>query len=132
MPDKVKEAPNAVRPVRGPSDSGSGSVDEPTVIDRIRMLQGVTWEWKDSKYRRDSREREMGLIAQDVQRAFPEAVVETDEGLLMVDYGGLVGALVEGIKELADRLDVLTAATSDPGEEEAPVRSAADRSLPLD
>jgi hypothetical protein len=49
----------------------------------------------------------MGLIAQDVHRAFPEAVVKTDEGLLMVDYGALVGALVEGIKELADRIDAL-------------------------
>jgi hypothetical protein len=106
--DKVEGAdPKSFSPVGRSADSRSGSVEDLTVIDRIRMLEGVTWEWKDSKYRRDSREREMGLIAQDVQRAFPEAVVETDEGLLMVDYGALVGALVEGIKELADRIDAL-------------------------
>jgi hypothetical protein len=123
VPDKVEgAAPKTVSPVDGPNDSGSGSGEDLTVIDRIRMLQGVTWEWKDSKYRRDNREREMGLIAQDVQRAFPHAVIETDEGLLMVDYGGLVGVLVEGIKELSDRVDALTAATSDSGEDKHPVR----------
>ncbi|WP_232666307.1 tail fiber domain-containing protein [Pseudonocardia sp. TRM90224] len=85
----------------GPSPDGR------SVIERIRLLHGVTWEWKDRRYRRDTRPRSIGLIAQDVQAAFPEAVVTDRRGNLAVDYNGLVGALVEGIKELADRVEEL-------------------------
>ncbi|MEJ3653643.1 tail fiber domain-containing protein [Actinomycetes bacterium KLBMP 9759] len=85
----------------GPSPDGR------TAIERIRLLNGVTWEWKDRRYRRDSRPRSIGLIAQDVREAFPEAVVTDRRGNLAVDYNGLVGALVEGMKELADRVEEL-------------------------
>jgi hypothetical protein len=56
----------------------------------------------------------VGLIAQDVQAVVPEAVVEIGEvegvvGALGVDYMGLVGLLVEAIKELTDRVEALEA-----------------------
>ncbi len=80
-----------------------------TVLERVRALNGVTWEWIDERHRTDERRRYMDLIAQEVQKAFPEAVVSHEEGL-MVDYAGLVGALVEAIKELATRVESLEAA----------------------
>lgn len=81
--------------------------NQPSVIDRVRQLQGVTWEWKDPSYVDDDRPRAIGLIAQDVQAVFPEAVRTNADGYLMVDYAGLVGVLVEAVKELADRVDEL-------------------------
>ncbi len=80
-----------------------------TVLERVRTLNGVTWEWIDERHRTDERRRYMGLIAQEVQQAFPEAVASHEEGL-MVDYSGLVGALVEAVKELATRIEALEAA----------------------
>lgn len=77
--------------------------DKRTALERVRALNGVTWEWKDPKRGTHG----MGVIAQDVQSAFPEAVVTDDDGYLMVDYHGLVGALVEAVKELADRVEEL-------------------------
>jgi hypothetical protein len=77
--------------------------DERTVVERVRELQGVTWEWKDPKRGTHG----IGLIAQDVQRVFPEAVSTDKTGYLMVDYHGLVGVLVEAVKELADRVEEL-------------------------
>jgi len=78
------------------------------VLERVRLLNGVTWEWRDRRRTaRDGRPRSIGLIAQDVQEAFPEAVVPDRRGNLTVDYHGLVGALVEAVKELADRVEEL-------------------------
>jgi hypothetical protein len=77
--------------------------DERTVVERVRELHGVTWEWKDPKRGTHG----IGLIAQDVQRVFPEAVSTDKTGYLMVDYHGLVGVLVEAVKELADRVEEL-------------------------
>jgi Chaperone of endosialidase len=88
----------------------------PTVLERIRMIRGVTFEWKEGTEEYQSlpgRGREMGVIAQEVQAAFPEAVAEDDEGLLMVDYPGLVAALIEAVKELADRVEALEARAGD-------------------
>jgi hypothetical protein len=77
--------------------------DERTVVERVRELQGVTWEWKDPK----RGTRGIGLVAQDVERVFPDAVSTDKSGYLMVDYHGLVGVLVEAVKELADRVEEL-------------------------
>lgn len=77
--------------------------DERTVVQRVRELNGVTWEWEDPK----RGTRGIGLIAQDVERVFPDAVSTGEDGYLMVDYHGLVGVLVEAVKELADRVEEL-------------------------
>jgi hypothetical protein len=77
--------------------------DERTVLDRVKELNGVTWDWADP----ERGTRGIGLIAQDVERAFPDAVVTGEDGFLMVDYHGLVGVLVEAVKELAGRVEEL-------------------------
>jgi trimeric autotransporter adhesin len=85
-----------------------------SVLERLRMVRGVTFEWREGKERYQSlpgRNREMGVIAQEVQAAFPEAVAEDEEGMLMVDYPALVAALIESVKELADRVEALEART---------------------
>lgn len=64
----------------------------PNALDKVQALRGVTYS------RIDSGERQTGLIAQEVQKVMPEAVVEGMH--LSVAYGNLVGLLVEAIKEL--------------------------------
>ena len=107
----MRPAGSVPEPTRGSNvepDTGSRSV-----LSRVRRLRGVTWEWADDRFRTDDRKRQMGVVAQDVQEVFPEAVVTDAEGNLRVDYNGLVGALVEAVKELAERVDGLEGA-SDP------------------
>ncbi len=92
----------------------SGS--QPTVLERLRQVRGVTFEWREGKEAYQSypgKNREMGVIAQEVQAAFPDAVVEDDDGLLKVDYPALVAALIESVKELADRVEALEARAED-------------------
>lgn len=81
-----------------------------TVLERLRQVRGVTFEWREGRESYQSfpgKNREMGVIAQEVQAAFPDAVVTDDDGLLMVDYPALVAALIESVKELADRVETL-------------------------
>lgn len=92
--------------VQAPADAPA----TPSALERVRTLRGVTWEWRPGTeaIHGSARTRQMGVIAQDVAKAFPEAVVVHEpSGTLMVDYAGLVGALIEAVKELADRVEQL-------------------------
>ncbi|MEX0869939.1 MAG: tail fiber domain-containing protein [Candidatus Spechtbacterales bacterium] len=68
-------------------------------LDKILQLEGVSYNWKETG------KLDVGLIAQDVQKVFPELVSvsiqeETGEELLNLDYGHLAGPIIEAIKEL--------------------------------
>ena len=71
-------------------------------LDKVKNLTGVTYNMKSSG------ERGVGLIAQNVQKVIPEAVLQSEETkLLSLAYGNLVGVLVEAIKELESRVEEL-------------------------
>lgn len=67
----------------------------PSALEKVKALAGVTYD------RVDTGDRSVGLVAQDVREVLPEAVREGADGYLSVNYNGLVGLLVEAIKELA-------------------------------
>ena len=81
--------------------------DDESVVERVKAIRGVSFEWIDRERYGDSRERQIGVIAQEVERVFPEAVSTGDDGYKRVDYTGLVGILVEAVKELAARVEEL-------------------------
>lgn len=72
-------------------------------LDRVRKLRGVTFS------RRDTGNRGVGLIAQELALIVPEAVMTHEDGLLSVAYGNLVGVLIEAVKDLADKVERLEA-----------------------
>ncbi len=53
----------------------------------------------------------MGVIAQEVQKVFPEAVVESS-GVLYVNYYALIAPIIEALKELKLQDDELHAQLS--------------------
>lgn len=55
-------------------------------------MRGVTFDW-----RADGRPS-LGLIAQEVEKVFPE-LVSQGEGMKAVQYGNLVAPLIEAVKE---------------------------------
>lgn len=73
---------------------------------RLLNLHGVTF------LRTDNGMTGIGLIAQDVEAQFPEAVMKAQDhqGTLSVAYGNLVGPIVEALRELNDRLVALETA----------------------
>jgi hypothetical protein len=48
-------------------------------------IRWYTWEWKD----KDIKQPSYGVIAQEVQKIKPEAVITGPDGFLMVNYGAL-------------------------------------------
>jgi hypothetical protein len=77
-------------------------------LDKVNALRGVYYVRKDQE---DGR-RCIGVIAQEVQDVLPELVhsntgPDNTEETLSVDYGKMVGVLVEAIKELKSEVDDL-------------------------
>jgi hypothetical protein len=73
------------------------------VLDKLEAIRGVSFERLGSHAPSAPSEqgRNIGVIAQEVETAFPELVSEHgDEGHKAVDYSGLTGILVEAAKEL--------------------------------
>lgn len=69
-------------------------------VAKISQINGVNYYWKPEHRAEMGDQLEIGVIAQDVEKVFPEAVIKNKEGILSVKYDKLVGALVEAVKEL--------------------------------
>lgn len=68
-------------------------------LSRLCNIEGVGFAWKKTGA------RTYGVIAQDVEKEFPE-LVQTEE-FKSVNYNGLVGILIEAIKELKAEVEEL-------------------------
>ena len=87
-------------------------------LEKVRWLKGVKFEWdKEAIAALDDvgpkPDNDIGLIAQDVEKVFPEAVVERADGYKAVDYSRLVPVLIEAVKELSHRINILEAEIED-------------------
>jgi hypothetical protein len=73
--------------------------------EKVDTLRAVTGRFKTDE---ESISRSF-LIAQDVQKVLPEAVVNSPEGMLGITYTDVIPLLVAAIKELKAEIDVLKA-----------------------
>ena len=73
-------------------------IENPDTV--LSSLRGVRFKWLSSGL------NDVGLIAQDLIQFLPEAVVEAPEGL-QVAYTKVIPVLVEAIKSLQTRVDIL-------------------------
>lgn len=79
------------------------TIDNPLLL--VEQLRGVRYTWKE-----DGRD-DIGLIAEEVGEVVPEVVTYEDNGVdaRTVNYGRLVGVLVESIKQQQEEMDALRA-----------------------
>ncbi|MDZ7611497.1 MAG: tail fiber domain-containing protein [Candidatus Moranbacteria bacterium] len=70
---------------------------EGSSLEKLTKLRGVSFEWKDNPG-----EKEIGLIAQEVEKIYPELVEEDREGMKGVQYSALVAPIIEAVKELKE------------------------------
>jgi hypothetical protein len=81
-------------------------------IHKVKQLRGVEYTWNEGSRKG---QREIGVIAQEVEKVVPEIVHEKklpfvgDETYKTVDYEKLVALLIESNKELAARIETLEA-----------------------
>ncbi len=75
------------------------------VLDKINQIRGVRFEYKDqTKYATGPK---IGVIAQELQKVYPELVTEGADGFLKVDYTQLTGILLQAVKEQQKEIDTL-------------------------
>ncbi len=74
---------------------------------KLNQVRGVTWEWRDDAPEEAKEQPGIGVIAQELEKVFPELVHTDGEGRKKVDYVGLIGPLIEAVKELDARLSEL-------------------------
>ena len=71
-------------------------------ISSIQQMRGVTFQW------RASQRNDIGFIAQEVSKVIPEAVQKhSTESYLVVAYEKIIPVLIEGIKQLTERVENL-------------------------
>lgn len=78
-------------------------------IDKIMQLQGVTYNWRATEFSNCGFDKtlQIGFIAQDVEKIFPEVVHTGSDGYKGVDYTKLIPVLVEAMKEQQKQIDYL-------------------------
>jgi hypothetical protein len=74
-------------------------------LSEIERLNPTEFTWKD-----DGRD-DIGLIAQEVQKVIPKAVVPLDSGILTINYAAVVAVLINAVQELSQRVEELETAT---------------------
>ena len=69
-------------------------------LQKLMKMEGVNYYWKTSDFpaMNFNNKRQMGFIAQDVEKIFPEMVFTDDAGFKSIDYSRLTPVLVETIK----------------------------------
>jgi len=75
-------------------------------LDKILALRGVEFDWRKDieQPTRHEQTHDIGVIAQEVERQFPEAVTTAKDGFKSVAYSKLVSPIIGAIKELYARL----------------------------
>jgi hypothetical protein len=72
-------------------------------VESLSTLQTVYYSWKDS----DNKSLHIGLIAQEVEKVFPELVSESSiDGMKGVNYTELIPVIIKAIQELNKKINV--------------------------
>jgi len=75
------------------------------VLAKLEQVRGVSYEFKDQqKYAKGP---QVGVIAQELQKVFPELVRTDANGSLSVNYSQLTGVLIQAVKEQQQEIDLL-------------------------
>lgn len=69
-------------------------------LEKVMQINGVGFRWKDTK------ENAIGVIAQDIEEILPELVHQSDH-IKTVNYNGLIGVLIEAVKEQQRQIEEL-------------------------
>jgi hypothetical protein len=71
-------------------------IDSP--LSKIAKLNGYTFNWKNND------KAAIGIMAQEVEKVFPQIVATDDSGYKKVSYDSLIPLLIEAIKELSEKV----------------------------
>jgi hypothetical protein len=72
-----------------------------TDINKFKKLKPVSFNWKDTK------KEDIGLIAEDLNKVFPEFVSKDNGKPVGIHYGKLAAIFINVIKEQQERIEAL-------------------------
>ena len=72
-------------------------------LDNVTKIRGVYYHWKDER----NTERQLGVIAQEIEKVYPELVYTDSKGMKAVNYAQMTAVLIEAVKELSAKVDQL-------------------------
>ena len=70
-------------------------------LSKVNQLRAVEYD------RTDIRCHQIGVIAQEIEKVYPDFVSTDSEGMKSVSYGQMVSVLIEAVKELSQEVDKL-------------------------
>lgn len=77
----------------------------PHVLEKLESISGYYYNWKTGK----DQSRKLGVMAQEIEKVFPEVVAQGKDGIKSVSYGHLVAPVIEGVKDLNAKIKSLEA-----------------------
>jgi hypothetical protein len=82
----------------------------PNALDNLMKIKGVSFDWKNDEFpdKQLPNNKQLGIIAQDVESVYPEIVFTDNEGFKSVNYNGLTPIVIESIKEQQEQIKNLT------------------------
>ena len=72
-------------------------------VEKLSTLQTINFSYKDDK----TNKQNLGLIAQEVEKIFPELIDKNGDGMLGVRYTELVPVLIKAVQELKLEIETL-------------------------
>ena len=72
-----------------------------STLAKLLLIDGKTYTMKKNG------KQKIGVLAQDIQKVFPELVTTDDKDMLAVNYQGLVPVLINALKEQDDKISRL-------------------------
>ena len=89
-------------------------INIPNPLEALKKLNGVLFNWKDEWIKKQGgedgyfvRKKDVGVIAQEVEKVLPEAVAQRKDGIKAVKYDRLTCLLIEAVKVLSDKVEKL-------------------------
>ena len=72
-------------------------------LDKVKSLRGVNYLWKTEEFPEKGfvEGKQLGVIAQEVEKVIPEVVITDAKGYKSVEYSKMVALLIEGMKDLS-------------------------------
>ena len=79
----------------------------PNALNNVMKLQGVNYFWKTKEFpdKKFTEAKQLGFIAQEIEKIYPEVVMTDKDGYKSVDYSRLTPVLVEAMKEQQKIID---------------------------
>lgn len=74
----------------------------PNALEKILSINGVSYKFRNDEFKglKFSNHRELGVIAQTVEKVFPEAVSKDTNGFRSVAYTMLISPIIEALREI--------------------------------